>query len=42
MDQLRRLKNLKDMNRLLNESFQCKKDELNEVLAMKHRSDEMV
>ena len=42
MDQLRRLKDLKDTNRLLNESLQRKTDELNEVLAVKHRLDEMV
>ena len=42
MDQLRRLKDLKVMNRLLNESLQHKTDELNEVLAVNHHLDEMV
>ena len=42
MDRLQRLKDLKNTNRLLNESLQCKADELNEVLDAKHRLDEMV
>ena len=42
MDQLRRLKDLKETNRLMNESLQHKIDEMNELLAMKHRLDEMV
>jgi len=42
MDQLRQLKDLKNMNRLLNESLQRKMDELNEVLAAKNYLDEMV
>ena len=41
MDQLRQLKNLKDKNHLLNEFLQLKTNELNEVLAAKHRLDEM-
>ena len=42
MDQLWRLKDLKATNRLLSESLQHKTNELNEVLAMKHRLNEMV
>jgi len=42
MFQLRWLKELKATNRLLNESLQCKMDELNKVLTAKHHLDEMV
>ena len=42
MNQLQRLKDLKETNRLLNESIQRKSDEFNEALAVKHNLDEMV
>ena len=42
IDQLRRLKNLKTMNRLLNEFLQHKTDELKEVMVANLRLDEMV
>ena len=42
MDQLHRLKDLKETNRFLNESIQRKSGELNEALVVKHHLDEMV
>ena len=42
MDQLQRLKDLKEMSCRLNKSLQRKSDELNEALAVKHHLDEMV
>ena len=42
VDQLQWLKDLKETNRLLNESHQCKSDELSEAFDVKHHLDNMV